>query len=164
MCGLDIFNMAILYDIILIILFFYGSFYSQTDWKRWEKTETNYQLPNNFQHRDYSFDSGNPVKLVVKSLANAYWFFISDVDGNNCPFKPSCSLFFVQSVEETNLAQATLMFFDRFTRDINIFKKGHYPLTRDGYFYDPPTLYSLTTPIEFIPSSEIVRSASGRQK
>jgi putative component of membrane protein insertase Oxa1/YidC/SpoIIIJ protein YidD len=152
--------MKFLFVISFVCISFSGSLYSQTDWERWEKIEINYQLPNNFQHRDYSFNPGSPVKF----LANAYWFFISDVDGNNCPFKPSCSSFFIQSVEETNLAQAILMFFDRFTRDINIFKKDHYPLTTDGYFYDPPSLYTLAAPLEFIPSSEIIRSTSGRQK
>ena len=148
--------MKFLFIIIFLDIFFSDNLISQTDWERWEKAEINYQLPNSFQHRNYSFDSGSPGKLVVKSLANAYWFFISDVDGNNCPFRPSCSSFFLQSIEETNFMQATLMFFDRFTRDINIFKKGHYPLTADGYFYDPPSLYSLSNSIEFISSSEIV--------
>ena len=147
--------------IIILLNTFNENLISQTDWERWGKAEINYQLPDNFQHRDYSFDSGSPAKFMVKSLANAYWFFISDVDGNNCPFKPSCSLFFLQSFKETNLVQATLMFFDRFTRDINIFKKGHYPLTTDGYFYDPPSLYSLSNSIEFVPSSEIVNHTNG---
>jgi putative component of membrane protein insertase Oxa1/YidC/SpoIIIJ protein YidD len=152
--------MKFLFIISFICLFSLDSLISQTDWERWGKAETDYQLLNKFQHRDYFFNTDNPSKYFVKSLANVYWFFISDVDGNNCPFKPSCSSFFIQSIEETNLAQATLMFFDRFTRDMNIFKMGHYPRTKEGYFYDPPSLYSLANPIEFIPSSEIVRPAS----
>ena len=151
--------MKFLYTVILIYFSFSENLFSQTDYERWQKTETNYQMPNNFRHRDYSFDPDSPAKVLVKSLTNAYWFFVSDVDGDNCPFRPSCSSFFVQSIEETNIAQATLMFFDRFTRDLNIFKKGHYPRTEDGYFYDPPSLYSLEHPVEFIPSSEIVRPA-----
>jgi putative component of membrane protein insertase Oxa1/YidC/SpoIIIJ protein YidD len=152
-------KMKVLFIISFFNIFFLDSLISQRDWEKWGKTEISYQLPNSFQNRDYSFESDNPGKFIVKSLANTYWFFISDVDGNNCPFKPSCSSFFIQSVEETNLMQAALMFFDRFTRDMNIFKKGHYPLTSDSYFYDPPTLYSLVNPIEFIPPSEIIGPA-----
>jgi putative component of membrane protein insertase Oxa1/YidC/SpoIIIJ protein YidD len=150
--------MKFLFITIFVGIFLLDSPFSQTDWERWNKAEANYQIPISFRHRDYSFDSDNPIKFVVKSLINAYWFFISDVDGDNCPFRPSCSSFFVQSVEETNIAKATLMFFDRFTRDLNIFKKGHYPRTRDGYFYDPPVLYSLNLPIKYLPPSEIINN------
>jgi len=150
--------MKFLFITIFVGIFLLDSPFSQTDWESWNKAENNYQLPNNFRHRDYSFDSDNPAKFFVKSLTNTYWFFISDVDGDNCPFSPSCSSFFVQSVEETNIAKATLMFFDRFTRDLNIFKKGHYPRTEDGYFYDPPVLYSLNLPIKYLPPSEIINN------
>ena len=80
----------------------------------------------------------------MKSFANVYWFFISDVDGDNCPFRPSCSSFFLGSIKETNLPQASLMFFDRFTRDLNIIKgENHYSRVESGHYFDPPGNYIL---------------------
>ena len=118
--------------------------FSQTDWIRWEKADYRYEKPDEFRHRDYSYDTENAANLIAKSFVNAYWFFISDVDGDNCPFRPTCSEFFVESVKETNIFQGTLMFFDRFTRDSNIYKRSqHYPRVKDGHYYDPVTLYAL---------------------
>ncbi len=95
---------------------------------------------------------------MLKSLADVYWIFISDVDGDNCSFSPTCSNFFIQSVQQTNLFQGTIMFFDRFTRDMDIFKKyNQYPRVTDGHFYDPPSLYTLDeTKINYIPPFEVI--------
>jgi putative component of membrane protein insertase Oxa1/YidC/SpoIIIJ protein YidD len=118
--------------------------FSQTDWVRWGKADYRYAKPDEFRHRDYSYDTENTTNFIAKSFVNTYWFFISDVDGDNCPFRPTCSEFFVESVKETNLFQGTLMFFDRFTRDSNIYKRSqHYPRVKDGHYYDPVTLYTL---------------------
>ena len=118
--------------------------FSQADWIRWEKADYRYEKPDEFRHRDYSYDTEDATNLIAKSFVNAYWFFISDVDGDNCPFRPTCSEFFVESVKETNIFQGTLMFFDRFTRDSNIYKRSqHYPRVKDGHYYDPITLYTL---------------------
>ena len=138
----------------LIILFAVSAF-SQTDWVKWEKADYRYEKTNQFRHRNYSFDTENVTNLVVKSFTNAYWFFISDLDGDNCPFRPSCSAFFVESVKETNLIQGMLMFFDRFTRDYNIYKRyEHYPRVKDGHYYDPVTFYTLNeNKIKYIPPS-----------
>jgi putative component of membrane protein insertase Oxa1/YidC/SpoIIIJ protein YidD len=81
---------------------------------------------------------------MLKTFVNGYWFFISGVDGDNCPFQPSCSSFFVESVKETNLIQGILMFADRFTRDINFYKREeHYPRAGNGRYFDPASLYTL---------------------
>ena len=131
---------------------------AQTDWEKWEKADIDYTLKDNYRHRDYSFDSGNVGNFGVKSFVNAYWFFVSDVDGDNCPFRPSCSSFFVDAVKETNIFQGTLMFFDRFTRDINIFKEGKYPREKSGYYYDPSSLYTLSKKINYIPANVVAAS------
>jgi len=132
---------------------------AQTDLEKWDKTEFSYGLEDNFRHRDYSFESDNAGEFILKSFANGYWFFISDVDGDNCPFRPSCSAFFLDAVKETNIFQGSLMFFDRFTRDLNIFKKGNYPRVQTGHYYDPANLYTLSKDkINFIPPNEIVNS------
>jgi putative component of membrane protein insertase Oxa1/YidC/SpoIIIJ protein YidD len=145
--------------IFIIFLFFTVKIFSQTDWARWGKANFSYAVKDNFSKRDYSFDFSSPGAFALKSLANAYWFFISDVDGDNCTFSPTCSNFFLQSVKETNIVQGTLMFFDRFTRDMNILKNsgGHYPRVQDGHFYDPPSLYTLNkNKIKYIPPSVVV--------
>ncbi len=147
--------------IVLIILFLSAAnIFGQTDWIKWGKASYSYQVKDNFQYRDYSFDNKNAGRFLLKSFTNAYWFFISDVDGDNCSFSPTCSNFFVQSVEKTNIVQGTLMFFDRFTRDMDIFGKvGNYPRVPDGHFYDPPSLYFLSSDsIKYIPPSVVVKN------
>ncbi|HSP89158.1 MAG TPA: membrane protein insertion efficiency factor YidD [Ignavibacteriaceae bacterium] len=145
------------YFLLNIFLFVSSNLFAQGDWKKWDKKEFDYRLKENSRNRDYSFDSDNPGEFVLKSFANGYWFFFSDVDGDNCPFRPSCSAYLLDAVQETNIFQGSLMFFDRFTRDLNLFKKGNYPKTKTGRYYDPVYLYTLSEDkIHFIPPSEIV--------
>jgi len=145
--------------ITLFIIISFSTVFSQTDWVKWESAEHSYEIPNEYRHRDYSFEADDIGEAFVKSIGNAYWFFISDLDGDNCPFRPSCSSFLIQSAKETNLLQGTLMFFDRFTRDMNIYKGHyHYPRVKKGYYYDPITLYTLDKDsIKYIPPSVIVK-------
>jgi putative component of membrane protein insertase Oxa1/YidC/SpoIIIJ protein YidD len=149
------------YIFTIIFLFIISSLnvYAQTDWEKWGKSEFDFGIKDNSRSRDYSFESDNAGEFILKSFANGYWFFISDVDGDNCPFRPSCSAFFLDAVQETNIFQGSLMFFDRFTRDLNIFKKGNYPKVQTGRYYDPVNLYTLSNDkIYFIPANEIVSS------
>lgn len=130
------------------LLFFYiilsCNIIGQTDWKRWEKSDRGYEMTDDYEHREYNFSIESLPDIIVKPVINAYWFFISDVDGANCPFHPSCSAFLVQSIKETNPVQGTLMFFDRFTRDTNVFGRlNHYPRYGRNLFYDPVSLYLL---------------------
>ena len=146
------------FKLFLFLLFISTAAFCQTENLKWQKADLSYEKPDNFIPRDYSFESDNADEFITKSFANAYWFFISDVDGDNCPFRPSCSVFFLESIEETNILQSSLMFFDRFTRDMN-FVKGinHYPHVRSGYLYDPPQNYTLNQgKINYIPPAFIV--------
>ena len=131
---------------------------SQTDWVRWEKSDLTYQLKNNYLERDYDLSIESVSDVIVKPVINAYWFFVSDVDGANCPFQPSCSSFLVQSIKETNVFQGVVMFFDRFTRDTNIFgRHEHYPRYGKNHFYDPVSLYTLEEEnINYIPAKTYV--------
>jgi putative component of membrane protein insertase Oxa1/YidC/SpoIIIJ protein YidD len=141
-----------------ILIFISTSAFCQIDNLKWQKADFSYEKPNKLIPRNYSFESDNAGEFLTKSFTNAYWYFISDVDGDNCPFRPSCSVFFLESVEETNIFQASLMFFDRFTRDMNL-AKGHYHYSRirSGYFYDPPKNYTLDQArINYIPPAFIV--------
>ena len=121
--------------LVLIFFLFTSTAYCQIENLKWQKVDLLYEKPIRLSKRDYSFQADNAGEFITKSLANAYWFFISDVDGDNCPFRPTCSTFLIQSTKETNIFQASLMFFDRFTRDMNIVKgHNHYPRVNGGYY------------------------------
>ena len=140
----------------LLFLFIYQIVnYSQTDWVRWEKSDPSYQIQDTYLKREYDLKIESASDIIVKPIINTYWFFISDVDGANCPFNPSCSSFLAQSIKETNILQGTLMFFDRFTRDTNVFgRHEHYPRFGKNHLYDPVTLYTLDEKkIKFIPAN-----------
>lgn len=146
--------------IFFLIVFISTSAFCQLDNLKWKKADLSYEKPNNFRQRDYSFEFDDAGDFAKKSIAHTYWFFISDVDGDNCPFRPSCSSFLMQSVEETNIVQGMLMFFDRFTRDMNLYKgHNHYPRVKSGYYYDPPALYTLNklnVNYYYTPATEVV--------
>lgn len=146
------------YKFFFILLFISTTVFCQLDNFKWQKADYSYEKPDNFIPRNYSFKAENAAEFVTKSFTNAYWFFISDVDGDNCPFRPSCSVFFLESIKETNIFQASLMFFDRFTRDMNLAKGHyHYPRVRTGYYYDPSKNYTLSEEkIVYLPPAFIV--------
>jgi putative component of membrane protein insertase Oxa1/YidC/SpoIIIJ protein YidD len=145
---------------LIIFLLAIAKVFAQTDWVKWGKANYSYELPNYIERNNYSLDEKNWERNLLKVTADAYWIFISDVDGDNCSFNPTCSHFFVQSVKMTNIFQGTLMFFDRFTRDSDIFGKvGMYPRVKDGHFYDPPSLYLLDkNKINYFPPSAVVNN------
>lgn len=147
------FYLLMIFSLLIVV-----SSVAQTDWQRWEKSRPNYLKEYSHSERDYSYSDNSFSYIISKTLINAYWFFISDVDGDNCPFHPSCSAFFVKSVEETNLFQGVLMFFDRFTRDSNpVGREDHYPVYKNYRFYDPPSLYTLDkSKIRFIPPKRVI--------
>ena len=126
---------------LFIIFVFLINVTAQTDWVRWEKAKVDYSI--NLGGKDKS-DQGDSSSSSLTILKDGYSFFISDLDGDNCPFYPTCSSFFVESVSETNIVKGTLMFADRFTRDSNLFKTHeHYPIHISGKFYDPTFNYLL---------------------
>lgn len=144
---------------LLYILIFQFTIYSQIDWVRWEKSDPTYQIEDTYLEREYDLSIKSAADVIVKPVINTYWFFISDVDGANCPFHPSCSSFLVQSMKETNIIRGTLMFFDRFTRDTNAFgRHEHYPRFGTNHYYDPISLYALDeTKIKYIPANTFIK-------
>jgi hypothetical protein len=132
--------------------------FAQTDWEKWGKADIPYTINSGTVPRNYSISGDNGGQILLKGLVTGYWVIISDVDGDNCPFSPTCSSFFLQSVKGTNIVQGTLMFADRFTRDMDIFGRlSHYPISRNRHLYDPPTLYTLDKDkIKYIPAGVIV--------
>jgi putative component of membrane protein insertase Oxa1/YidC/SpoIIIJ protein YidD len=105
--------------------------------QKWQASEVSYQIQD-------KNSKGNSVSSlsIIDGVQYMYKLLISDVDGDNCPFQPTCSAFFVQAVKSTNIFQGALMSADRLTRDLNIVK-NHYPITFEGYFIDPPGNYVL---------------------
>lgn len=148
---------SIKYSVLFILLFSFLAF-SQTDWVKWEKADLTYQKVFDHQHRNYKIDDEDVSSVLVSSLTNTYWFFISDLDGDNCPFRPSCSSFLAEAAKKTNLLQGLVMFFDRFTRDMNIYRKyENYPRVKNGRYYDPVDFYLLSADeIKYIPAGQTV--------
>jgi hypothetical protein len=123
--------------VYLFILILYASLNAQPEWTKWNAVEPNYT-------RVKTESSQRSNNDLLSFLANGYRYFISDVDGDNCPFEPSCSAFFVRSIKSEGVIKGFLMFSDRFVRDINFFKGFEdYPVSANGKFYDPPEIYSL---------------------
>jgi putative component of membrane protein insertase Oxa1/YidC/SpoIIIJ protein YidD len=134
----------VLLIIFLPVLFCNNGILAQGNWNKWQKTKINYIVEVDLKERDYSYENLSVDGVILKSAAILYWSFFSDLDGDNCPFHPSCSNFFIESSRQTNLVQGTLMFFDRFTRDASFAgRHKHYPLYINGKFYDPPGNYTL---------------------
>ncbi len=139
----------------LIMLFILTSavISGQTDIQKWGKADISYQMGTANTERNYGIEKGSITDMFVSGLTHVYWVFISDVDGDNCAFSPSCSSFFVESVKETNIFQGTLMFADRLTRDSNFINRQYrYPFAKNGRFYDIPSNYKLDAKdIKYIP-------------
>ena len=140
-----------------LLLIFTGICFAQTEWIKWEKVNVSYQIPVSKQ-KHKSFDDSNLGSIILSGLKYSYSFLISDVDGDNCPFYPSCSTFYISSIKETNIIQGTLMFADRFTRDSNLFKKrDHYANHISGKLYDPTfNYYLLQNKIQYYSRYKIV--------
>jgi putative component of membrane protein insertase Oxa1/YidC/SpoIIIJ protein YidD len=150
---------------LLLVLISAFALSAQTDWTKWGKADFLYRKnisiennagssPNAFEGKADAFSghvpnvshsrSEDPIQAVVNASVLAYKTLFSDVDGDNCPFRPSCSTFLMLSVKGTNIFQGTLMFFDRFTRDMNFTERDkHYPVIKDKHYYDPPGMYTL---------------------
>jgi putative component of membrane protein insertase Oxa1/YidC/SpoIIIJ protein YidD len=136
--------------IIFFVLILSGNAQAQNILEKWEAKPVSYEIPN-YQHHGYEINKSNIGTILISFARNVYYFLVSDLDGDNCPFYPTCSAFFVQAVKETNIIKGTLMFADRFTRDLNLFKgKNHYPVYSNNKYFDPPSNYAFDiTKIKF---------------
>ena len=128
--------------IVVLILILSSLGFAQTDWKRWQKVDVSYSIKSIGVEENHSYKKSTSTLAILK---DGYSFLISDLDGDNCPFYPTCSSFYVKSVSQTNIIKGTLMFADRFTRDSNLFKtREHYATHISGRLYDPIKNYLLT--------------------
>ncbi len=116
---------------------------AQTDWQRWKASDITYRTAPQ-KKVIFMLDSSSFGIEIVSAFQNAYYLLFSNYDGDNCPFNPTCSHFFVQAVKATNILQGALMFADRFTRDTNLFKtRSQYPVEKNGKLFDPIYFYEL---------------------
>lgn len=118
-----------------VLLIFSYSIFAQPENIKWEVKEFDYQILK-VNEEDYKSNS------FLSSLQKIYTFLISEHDGDNCPFSPSCSNFYIEAVEKTNLIIGTFLFADRFTRDMNPFKDLHrYKIINKKKLHDPVDNY-----------------------
>jgi len=116
---------------------------SALDDLKWKAVEPDYAPERVGTERDYAFEFEGALDAVATTTIYAYRFFISDVDGENCPFQPSCSQFFVEASRRYGVVRGGLMFADRFTRDATIVKtSARYGAPEKGKYVDPPERYS----------------------
>jgi len=120
---------------IKIALFFFVfviAIAAQQENKRWAKIHANYEIKNTNQDAHQSIGESD----FLGGAHGLYKYLISDLDGDNCPFSPSCSNFFIQAAQQTNLIKASLMFADRFMRDTNFFNREDYIKNPKGKLID----------------------------
>jgi len=127
---------------LIILILLSVTVFAQSETHRWSGKKADCKIPE-ISERNYSIDDSSVMMTVVSGFQYAYYFLVSDYDGDNCPFTPTCSNFFVQSVKRTNLLQGALMFADRFTRDLNFIEREKYPRSETGRLIDLPRNYEL---------------------
>jgi putative component of membrane protein insertase Oxa1/YidC/SpoIIIJ protein YidD len=138
--------------ILFLVIIISSLSFSQREWEHWNKAEDPYLIAASETKAGDNSSRRSIGSIIVKPVIFLYRFIISDQDGENCPFYPSCSHFYIESVEKTNLFQGTLMFADRFTRDMNFLERRKYPFFKNRKLYDPPDLYTLGR-IEYPPTN-----------
>jgi len=128
---------------IALIIIFATSLNAQTDWKRWEIKKVGYTKTSN-KLPDYVPEKSDVFSFVIYNAKRVYKATFSDLDGDNCPYYPSCSNFYAEAVRKGGIFKGTLMFFDRFTRDTNLFKdRNKYFVVNGEKLYDPVDNYLL---------------------
>ncbi len=124
--------------VLMLYLVLSNLIFAQNDWKKWDAKNISYTLPSLGSESKVKTASNDFVSISQKAYKNLF----SNLDGDNCAFYPSCSSFFVKAVHKTNFVKGTLLFVDRFTRDLNYVKIfNNYPLYKNGHFYDPVEKY-----------------------
>jgi putative component of membrane protein insertase Oxa1/YidC/SpoIIIJ protein YidD len=128
-----------------VVAFLVASGFAQTSLEdlKWGAVEPEYAPERVRSEREYSFEFEGVLDALATTTIYGYRFFFSDVDGENCPFRPSCSQFFVEASRRYGVVHGGLMFADRFTRDATIVKSAaQYGAPEGGKYVDPPERYS----------------------
>lgn len=129
---------------LFLILIFSAPLFAQTiEKEKWGAVVPDYTIK--FENgKSYAVEKTSAASGFLSYLRNGYYFLISEYDGDNCGFYPSCSQFFVSAVKRINIAEGSLLFGSRFMRDMNVFKVFQgYHIHENGKLYDPPKYYSI---------------------
>lgn len=126
---------------LLTLLCFSSLSIAQIETHKWEAKRVDYLLQTD-ERKLTSVQTNNVSTFFVSSTQVIYHKLFSEYDGDNCPFYPSCSTFFVHAVDSSNVIIGSLLFADRFTRDLNFFKGFEsYPIHKSGKFHDSVEKY-----------------------
>lgn len=148
---IETYNLLLIFIILFLLI---ADSAAQPETARWQEQEIRYTLPEITAARDYGINASSAADFLTQAAANLYWITISDVDGDNCPFEPSCSSFLIAAVKDEGLITGSLMFADRFLRDINFFNRNSYPIHLNGHLYDPHTNYTPSGSYTYYPSGK----------
>ena len=118
---------------------------AQSKLDHWGKQPVVYVKQEKITAQNYSLIKNSVGETLSNLVILPYHVFISDVDGDRCPFHPTCSAFYMQACRQTNIVQGTLMLFDRLTRDANVIDRSeHYKYDRKTKrLIDPVSNYRL---------------------
>lgn len=142
---------------LLTILCFSSLSFAQIETHKWETKSVDYLLQQN-EEKSTTIKTNNVSTFLVSSAQVIYHKLFSEHDCDNCPFYPSCSTFFVHAVDSSNIIAGSLLFADRFTRDLNFFKGFEsYPIHKSGKFYDPVKRYIKSTSEKLIVTNEFAK-------
>ncbi|MDP2303330.1 MAG: membrane protein insertion efficiency factor YidD [Ignavibacteria bacterium] len=132
---------------VLLCVFIFGfslRCYSQDNSTKWGKKNFTYTNKELATVQSENGDTKSSSKSLVSPIIYLYGKTISEHDGDNCPFHPSCSSFFLDAVHQTDFISGILLFADRFTRDTNPVKSSKKNfLLPTGKLYDPVKKYLL---------------------
>ena len=119
------------YILLILICISFKTGFAQ-DNKKWGKEPIPYLKATDLHTATAHNNTSNLFIYLYHNL-------ISEADGDRCPFAPTCSGFFIESVHKTNIVQGVLMFMDRFTRDANTVNHGlNYKYNYKVHHFDDP--------------------------
>ncbi len=126
----------------LFVFFLFISLHaqSQAPVEKWGAQQVHYAGPASVEAHETAVNAS-----ILNYTSKVYHVLISEADGDRCPFIPTCSGFFVESVHKTNFLQGLCMFADRFTRDANpVNREENYRFdVKHRRFADPVQKYIL---------------------
>lgn len=136
-------------QILSIAILLTGITFCQQENSIWDEKKVSYSQELKAVNKSFSFEFKSLTDAIAIPVIYTYWFFISEPDGDNCPFYPSCSSFLIEGVKSHGIFHGGLLFWDRFTRDSNIInRRKNYPLIYKGKLYDSPDIYFFEGPFQ----------------
>lgn len=92
--------------------------------------EDHFEVAEEKQHFHVHTDHSNEVKTLTSFLFLFYKEFISSQDVESCVFKPSCSVYTIESIKKKGFVVGAMAAMDRMTR-CNGLAYGYYPIDEE---------------------------------